>query len=101
VSSLRQLRYYTSVSPGVGPVTASALLATVQDFGAFSTGREFAAFLGLAGHQLSDTYRLGITQRVDPNFLSYNNTYNNSGITITGASMASHQATYTFTQPTT
>ena len=33
--------------PGVGPVTASALLATVQNFGAFSSGREFAAFLGL------------------------------------------------------
>ena len=33
--------------PGIGPVTASALLATVQDFAAFSSGREFAAFLGL------------------------------------------------------
>ena len=33
--------------PGVGPVTASAIMATIQDFAAFSSGREFAAFLGL------------------------------------------------------
>jgi transposase len=38
---------------GVGPVTASALLATVQDFGAFSSGREFAAFLGLTPREHS------------------------------------------------
>src|SRR5271157_2801696 len=28
--------------PGIGPVTAMALLATIQDFAAFSSGREFA-----------------------------------------------------------
>ena len=39
--------------PGVGPVTASALLATVQNFGAFSSGREFAAFLGLTPRENS------------------------------------------------
>ncbi len=33
--------------PGVGPVTASAIVATVQDASAFANGREFAAFLGL------------------------------------------------------
>ena len=33
--------------PGVGPVTASAIVATIQDAGAFASGREFAAFLGL------------------------------------------------------
>jgi transposase len=33
--------------PGVGPVTASAILATVQDPSAFASRREFAAFLGL------------------------------------------------------
>ena len=33
--------------PGVGPVTASAIRATIQDAGAFASGREFAAFLGL------------------------------------------------------
>ena len=39
--------------PGVGPVTASALLATVQDIGAFAGGREFAAYLGLTPRQHS------------------------------------------------
>jgi transposase len=39
--------------PGVGPVTASALVATVQDVGAFASGREFAAFLGLTPRQHS------------------------------------------------
>jgi transposase len=39
--------------PGVGPVTASALLATVQDISAFASGREFAAFLGLTPRQHS------------------------------------------------
>jgi transposase len=39
--------------PGVGPVTASVLVATVQDVGAFASGREFAAFLGLTPRQHS------------------------------------------------
>ncbi len=39
--------------PGIGPVTASALVATVQDIGAFASGREFAAFLGLVPRQHS------------------------------------------------
>jgi transposase len=33
--------------PGVGPVTASAIVATIQDASALASGREFAAFLGL------------------------------------------------------
>ena len=34
--------------PGVGPVTASAITATIQDMRAFASGvRSFAAFLGL------------------------------------------------------
>jgi transposase len=37
--------------PGVGPITASAILSTVQDMSAFSSGREFAAFLGLTPRQ--------------------------------------------------
>ena len=32
---------------GIGPVTASAIRATIQDASAFASGREFAAFLGL------------------------------------------------------
>ena len=34
--------------PGIGPITASAIAASVQDVGAFSGPREFAAFSGLA-----------------------------------------------------
>jgi transposase len=37
--------------PGVGPVTASAVVATVQDIGAFGSPRAFAAFLGLTPRQ--------------------------------------------------
>ena len=39
--------------PGVGPVTASAIVATIQDIGDFASGREFAAFLGLTPRQSS------------------------------------------------
>ena len=40
--------------PGVGPVTASAIVATIQDAGVFAeVGVEFAAFLGLTPRQNS------------------------------------------------
>ena len=39
--------------PGVGPLTASAIAATVPDAGAFRSGREFAAWLGLVPRQRS------------------------------------------------
>ena len=39
--------------PGVGPVTASAIMATIQDASSFASGREFAAFLGLTPRQNS------------------------------------------------
>jgi transposase len=39
--------------PGVGPVTASAIMATIQDMGDFASGREFATFLGLTPCQSS------------------------------------------------
>ena len=39
--------------PGVGPVTATAIAATVRDVEAFASGREFAAFLGLTPRQHS------------------------------------------------
>ena len=39
--------------PGVGPVTASAITATIQDMSAFASGREFSAFLGLTPRQSS------------------------------------------------
>ena len=39
--------------PGVGPITATALAATVADIEAFASGREFSAFLGLTPRQHS------------------------------------------------
>ncbi len=39
--------------PGIGPVTASALIATIGDPSGFSGPREFAAFLGLVPRQHS------------------------------------------------
>jgi transposase len=39
--------------PGIGPVTASAITASVQDASAFAGPREFAAFLGLTPRQSS------------------------------------------------
>jgi transposase len=37
--------------PGVGPITASAIAATVADSSQFRSGREFAAWLGLVPRQ--------------------------------------------------
>lgn len=37
--------------PGIGPLTAAAIVATVPDTSAFASGREFAAFLGLTPRQ--------------------------------------------------
>jgi error-prone DNA polymerase len=39
--------------PGVGPITASLIAATVGDIGAFKTARHFAAWLGLVPRQSS------------------------------------------------
>jgi len=39
--------------PGIGPLTASAILATVGDAGIFKSGREFASWLGLTPHEHS------------------------------------------------
>ncbi|ESY03446.1 transposase [Mesorhizobium sp. LNJC399B00] len=38
---------------GIGPITASALAASIQDISTFSGSREFAAFLGLTPRQNS------------------------------------------------
>ncbi len=43
--------------PGIGPITASAIVASVQDVFAFSGAREFAAFLGLTPRQNSSGAR--------------------------------------------
>jgi transposase len=54
--------------PGVGPVTATALLAAVGDAAAFKNGRQFAAWLGLVPKQHSSGGKdklLGISKRGD------------------------------------
>jgi transposase len=54
--------------PGIGPLIASAITATVADAAAFRSGREFAAWLGLTPGQKSTggKQRLGrITRRGD------------------------------------
>src|SRR4029077_21122493 len=39
--------------PGVGPITASLIAATVVDIGLFKSARHFAAWLGLVPRQYS------------------------------------------------
>jgi transposase len=45
--------------PGVGPITATALAATISDPAMFRSGREFAAWLGLTPRQNSTGGRIG------------------------------------------
>ena len=54
--------------PGIGPITASALVASVEDFGQFDSARQFGAWLGLtpSQHSSGGTSRLGgVTKRGD------------------------------------
>jgi transposase len=57
--------------PGIGPVTASALAASIQDISAFSGAREFAAFLGLTPRQSSSggKERLGRVSKMGNRYL--------------------------------
>lgn len=53
---------------GIGPVTASALVATVGDFGQFKTGAQFGSWLGLVPRQNSSGGKVSlgcITKRGD------------------------------------
>jgi len=55
--------------PGVGPISSTAVLASVGDVRTFRSGREFAAFLGLVPRQSGTGGRiklLGISKRGDP-----------------------------------
>lgn len=55
--------------PGIGPITASAIAATVTDASLFKSGRQLAAWLGLVPRQKSSggKQRLGrITKQGDP-----------------------------------
>lgn len=54
--------------PGIGPITASALAATVPDAELFRSGRDLAAWLGLTPHQNSSGGKersAGISKRGD------------------------------------
>jgi transposase len=54
--------------PGIGPITASALVATIGDARNFKNGRQLAAWLGLVPRQHSSggkTTLLGISKRGD------------------------------------
>jgi transposase len=54
--------------PGIGAITATALVAAVADVGVFKNGRQFAAWLGLVPKQHStggQTRLLGISKRGD------------------------------------
>ncbi len=54
---------------GIGPVTATALVAAMSDGKTFKNGRQFAAWLGLVPRQHSSggkTRLLGISKRGDP-----------------------------------
>jgi transposase len=54
--------------PGVGPITATALIATIGSANVFKNGREMAAFLGLVPRQHSSGGKqvlLGISKRGD------------------------------------
>ena len=54
--------------PGIGPITATALIAAVGDVGGFTNGRQFASWLGLVPKQYStggQTRLLGISKRGD------------------------------------
>ena len=57
--------------PGIGPVTASAIAASVQDPSAFESGRAFAASLGLAPRQNSSggKERLGCISKMGNRYL--------------------------------
>jgi transposase len=57
--------------PGVGPVTASAMAASVQDASSFAGPREFAAFLGLTPKQNSSggKQRLGRISKMGNRYL--------------------------------
>ena len=57
--------------PGVGPLTATAIVASVGDASQFRSARQFAAYLGLVPRQSGTGGRvklLGISKRVIPTY---------------------------------
>ena len=72
---------------GIGPVTASAIAATVPDMRAFASGREFSAFLGLTPRQHSSggKERLGRITKMGDRYLRR--------LLVVGATAVLHHAT--------
>lgn len=69
-SMVKQNRQMLAVQaiPGIGPLTATALVATATDLSSFKSGRQFAAWLGLTPRQVGTggkTQQLGISKRGD------------------------------------
>jgi transposase len=60
-----------ALDQAIGPVTASAITATIQDTSAFASGREFSAFLGLTPRQSSTggKQRLGRITKMGDRYL--------------------------------
>lgn len=55
--------------PGIGPLTATALVSSATDVSGFDSGRQFAAWLGLTPRQTGTggkVRQLGISKRGDP-----------------------------------
>lgn len=55
--------------PGIGPLTATALVSTATDMNSFASARQFAAWLGLTPRQTGTggkTRQLGISKHGDP-----------------------------------
>jgi transposase len=57
--------------PGIGPITATAIVASISDPSMFRSGREFAAFLGLVPRQTSSggKERLGRISKMGDRYL--------------------------------
>ena len=57
--------------PGIGPITATAIVASITDPSMFKSGREFAAFLGLVPRQTSSggKERLGRISKMGDRYL--------------------------------
>jgi transposase len=67
---IREVRQIQAIQhiPGVGDLTASALVAAVGDFSTFKSGRQFASWVGLVPRQVGTggkTQQLGISKRGD------------------------------------
>jgi len=79
--------------PGIGPVTATAIAATVPDASVFSSGRQFSAWLGLVPgqHSTGGKQRLGRTSKRGDGYLRR--------LLVTGATAALERSKSTRAQP--